>query len=93
MRTDSCACFWAVGVYGDSIRRSIWIFIACNHLWKIEGLGQGGRHWCTYEAGGVADHESHFLGGHVGGSNNEVAFILAGEVIEDYYELAVFCSN
>ena len=38
------------------------------------------------EARGVADHEGHLLGRHVRGGYNEIAFILARQVVEDDYE-------
>ena len=47
---------------------------------------------CTDQAGRVADHKCHLLGGHVRRRYDQVALILAGKVIEDYYEFAIFCS-
>lgn len=38
----------------------------------------------------MVDHEGHFWGGHGFSSDDEIAFIFAGEGIEDYYEFAIF---
>jgi hypothetical protein len=37
----------------------------------------------------VADHEGHLGGCDVMSSDNEIGFVLAGWVIEDYEELAI----
>jgi hypothetical protein len=39
----------------------------------------------------VADHEGHLLCGHIRRRYDQVAFILAGQVVKDYYEFAIFC--
>jgi hypothetical protein len=35
------------------------------------------------DAGTEADHKGHFLGGQIRGSNDEIAFIFARQVVKD----------
>lgn len=51
---------------------------------------QGGRHGRADEARGVADHEGNLLGRGVFRGDDQVAFVLAGEVVKNDYELSIF---
>lgn len=59
-----------------------------DHLGQLEGFGGGVGDGGADEAGGVADHEAHLLGGYVLGGDDEVGFVLARGVVEDDEELA-----
>ena len=39
------------------------------------------------------DHEGHFVGRHIFGGEDEVAFIFAGGGVEDYDEFAALCGD
>ena len=41
----------------------------------------------------MVDHEGHFFGGHIFGSEDEVTFIFAGGGVEDYDEFAALCGD
>ena len=41
----------------------------------------------------MVDHEGHFVGGHIFGGEDEVAFIFAGGGVEDYDEFAALCGD
>jgi hypothetical protein len=58
-------------------------------LGEVEGCRPRDGERGTYVAGGIADHEGGFAGGEGGGGDYEVAFVLAGGGVEDYYEFVI----
>lgn len=59
----------------------------------MEGGGARDGERCADVAGGVADHKGGFGGRESGGSNDEVALILAGGIVEDNDKLVVGYSH
>ena len=41
----------------------------------------------------MVDHKGHFVGGHIFGGEDEVAFIFAGGGVEDYDKFAALCGD
>ncbi len=82
----------AHGVDGNRVRRPFGLggLVLGDHLRELQGKGQGGGDGGADEAAGVLDHEGHFVGGHVLGGEDEVAFVFARGGVEDDDEGAVF---
>lgn len=78
------------GIDRYSVSGQIGILIRGDHLRELKLLAERGEDGCADQTGSVVDHEGHFRGRHGLGSNDEVAFVFAGEGIEDYNEFAIF---
>ena len=79
------------GVDGDGVGGAAGVLAAGYHLGELEVGGAGRGQRSADQAGGVADHEAHLLGGDILGGDDEVGLVLAGRVIEDDEELAIAC--
>lgn len=53
---------------------------------------QGGRNRTANEAAGMTDHEGHLFGRGIFSCEDEIAFVLAGDRVEDYDKFTVSCS-
>lgn len=60
-----------------------------HHLRQLEGLGQGLGDGRADQARRVPHHEGHLLGRDVLGGDDQVAFVLAGGIIEDDHKFAI----
>ena len=60
---------------------------ARDHQRQLELVEAGALHREADHPARVADHERHLLGRHAIGGDDEVAFVLAVLVVDDYYEL------
>jgi hypothetical protein len=78
-----------IRIYGQRIGCALRVFAVAHHLWQVQGVARAGRDGGADQARGVADHEGHFLGADVLGGDDEVAFVLAGGVVQDDDELAI----
>ena len=65
-------------VNGDGVGGAVDFGVVEHHLRQAEVGGQRGGYGTADEAAGVADEEGHFVGGHVFGGADQVAFVLAG---------------
>jgi len=90
MRADAGRRLGRVRIDRDGVRGAVRVLVAGHHLREVQMLGERGRHGRAHEPRRVPDHEGHLLGRHVRGGYDQVAFILARQVVEDDYEFAIF---
>lgn len=77
------------GVDGDGVGGSLGVLVGGHHLRELEGRRARGEERRADETGGVPDHEGHLLRGHGFRGDDQVGFVFAVGVVEDYYELAI----
>jgi hypothetical protein len=55
----------------------------------LEGVGAGGQDGHADQTGGVTDHEGHLLRSDRFRCDDQVGFVFAVGVVENYYEFAI----
>jgi hypothetical protein len=89
VRADARGGLREVRVYGDGVGGAARVLALGDHGRQVQLVGEGGQDGRAHVPGGVADHEGHLLGCHVGRGDYEVALVLAREIVQDDDELAI----
>lgn len=79
------------GVDGDGVGGAAGVLAGRDHDGQLQGVGARGHDGGADEAGGVAHHPGHLLGGDVLGGDDQVGLILAAGVVEHQDEFASAC--
>ena len=78
-----------IRIYRHGICGASGILAVRDHRREVQLVSEGGEDRRADVARGVADHESHLLGRHICRRDDQVAFILAREVVQDDDEFAI----
>lgn len=88
---DACGDGGVGGIDGDCVGGAARVLGVLDHGRQVEGVGAGVGDGGADEAGGVADHPGHLLGGDGVGGDDEVGLVFAGGIVEHDEEFASTC--
>ena len=72
-------------IAGDGVGGALGVLVVGDHGRQVHLVGTLVAHGRAHDAGGVANHEAHQLGGCVLGSEDDVTFVFAVLIVNDDY--------